>query len=51
MAHQPVVRVQRDPEFLLIKNFERMLRQTRRGTCVNVAQQANLERDALIETY
>src|SRR3979411_604159 len=48
-AHQPVVRVQRDAELLLIKNFERMLRQT--GCCarVYVAQQANLQGDALVE--
>ena len=48
-AHQAVVRVQRDAELLLIENFERMLRQTGRGAGVNVAQQANLEGDALVE--
>ena len=48
-AHQPVVRVQRDAEFLLVKNPEGMFRQTRRGARVHVTQQANLQRDALVE--
>src|ERR1700722_2187978 len=49
LAHQAIVRVQRDPEFLLIKNSEGMLRQAGRSPGVNVAQQADLERDTFVE--
>src|SRR6267378_2484984 len=49
VAHQPVVSVQSDAKFLPIKNPERMLRQTRRGAGVNIAEQANLEGNALVQ--
>src|ERR1035438_5866711 len=48
-AHQPVVGVEGDAKFLLIKNLERMLRQSGRGAGVDIAEQANFQRDSLVE--
>src|SRR5581483_5283903 len=49
VTHQAVIRVQGDPEFLLVQNFERMLRQTRSRPGVYIAEKADLERDALVQ--
>src|ERR1700730_15168693 len=48
-AHQPVSGVERDPKFLLIKNPKRMLRQARRGPGMDIAKQANFQRNSFIK--
>src|SRR5271166_285349 len=48
-AHQPVVGVEGDAKFLLIKNSERMFGQAGRGAGMDVADKANLQRDSFIE--
>src|SRR5258707_14317357 len=47
VAHQPVVGVQRDAEFLLVKNPKGMLGKAAGSSRMNVADQANLQRDPL----
>ena len=49
MAHQSIVGVERNAEFLLIENLEGMLRQTWRGAGVDIAEQAKLQRDSFVE--
>src|SRR5580704_17434632 len=49
IAHEPVIGVERNPEFLLIENLERMLIEAWRGAGVYVAQQADFERNTLVE--
>ena len=49
IAHEPVVSVEGEPEFCLIKDFEGMLREATGSACMHVADEADFERDALIE--
>src|SRR5467141_2258068 len=49
VAHQPVVGVQRDPKFLLIKNLKGMLGQAACSPRMDVAEEANLQRNPFVE--
>src|SRR4029077_15123970 len=49
VAHQPVVGVEGDAKFLLIQNLKRMLGQAARSTSMDVAEQANLQRNPFVE--
>src|SRR6266404_2762100 len=49
VAHQPVVSVESDTKFLLIQNLKGMLGQAASSSCLDVAEQANLQWNPFIE--
>src|SRR5580693_4169365 len=49
VAHQAVVGIQRDAEFLLIESFEGMLGEAARGAGLHVAEQADFQRNSFVE--
>src|SRR5260370_12325911 len=49
VAHQAVVGVERDAKFLLVKNLKGMLGKAAGGSRVNIADQANLQGNPLVE--
>src|SRR5579864_7156860 len=49
VTHQPIVGIERHTKFCLIKNLEGMLRQARCGTGMDVADQADLQRNSLVQ--
>src|SRR5579864_1850310 len=49
VTHQPVVRIQRYPEFFLIKNLERMVLQARRSARMHITDQTDFQRNSLVQ--
>src|SRR5205809_7405952 len=49
VAHRTIVGIESDAKFFLIENLERMFVQTARSPGMNIAQQANLQRNSFVE--
>src|ERR1700690_983160 len=48
-AHQPIIGIEGDAKFFLIKNLKRMLSKAGRRASMDITDEANLQRDSLIE--